>query len=158
MSMESDYWVVRGETMDECVKYVSKIKKDDLVKLVINNRINDFVSGYADYKNDEESANEHGKRVPYVGWYWRSTDWVGKKIPIGDCGEFIGVMENNKWDYPERYLTEEEADKVIAIVWEAKRLSEQGGMLSEIHDNTKKKLEELWDLFQTFTIEEGSEL
>lgn len=150
--MESDYFVVRGDTLDEAVAKIKAIKKENLVKLVVNNRVNEFVSNSADYSDDDLDPHGHGKRVPYIGWYWRPTDFVGRSIPIGDCGEFIGIMENNKWDYPERMLTEAEANQVIEIVWEAKRLSEKGGNLKEIWENTNGKLEELWDLFQGFKI------
>jgi hypothetical protein len=147
----SDYFVVRGDSLEESLNTIMEYEKEDLAKLIVNNRLNDFISEYANYKDDER-GNNHGKRVPYVGWFWRATDFVGGNIPIGDCGDFIGVMENNKWDYPERLLTKEEAEKVTKIVWEAKILSEKGGSVAEIIDSTKAKLEELWDLFQTFKI------
>lgn len=131
---------------------LAKYDKDQLIAQIINRTLNNFVAEYADYEKDEEHP-ERDKRVPYIGWYWRDTDFVGRSIYIGNCGEFIGVMENNKWDYPERRLTEEEADKVVQIVEEAYELSRAGGILSDIIANTKSKLDELWDLFQTFKIQ-----
>lgn len=150
--MNSDYYVTRGETMQEVIEKLSSFDKDDLVKLIVNNRLNDFIAKGADYSDADKDPHGHGKRIPYIGWFWRSTDFVGKNITIGDCGHFIGVMENNKWGYRERYLTEEEADKVVSIIWEAKRLSEKGGETRTILKNKLEKLDELWDLFQTFHV------
>jgi hypothetical protein len=150
---ESDYWLVRGDTMQAAIERIADLDKDDLVKLIVNNRLNEFVSTYADYKDNEVTPHGVGKRVPYIGWYWRAVDFVGGNIPIGDCGQFVGVMANNKWDYNERMLTPDEAAQVTAIVWKAKELSEQGGELNEIIRGTKAELEKLWDLFQTFNVE-----
>lgn len=148
MDVRSDYWVVRGQDIEECKQELLKESKEDLVALVINNRLNSFMANHAD-KSEKEGK---GKRIPYIGWFWRSVNFVDGDITIGDCGDFIGFMENNKWDYPERELSKEEVNKVLTIVWEAKRLSEQGGMVSEIVGNTNAKLEELWELLQTFKI------
>lgn len=148
MNIRGDYWVVRGQDVEECKQELLKESKEDLVTLIINNRLNSFMANHAD-KSKEEGD---GKRIPYIGWFWRSVNFVDGEITIGDCGDFIGFMENNKWDYPERELSKEEANKVLTIVWEAKRLSEQGGMVSEIVGNTNAKLEELWELLQTFKI------
>lgn len=132
-------------------EYNSK-EKDELIWIIVNREINSFISNYSDYKKDEEDIHWHWKRVPYIGWFWRSTDFYNKRISIWDCWDFIWIMENNKWDYSERNLSEEEADKVIKIVLEAKELSEKWWCLSDILKNTHNKLDELWDLFQTFTI------
>ena len=150
----SDYWVVRGKTIKEAINKINQYGKKDLVNLIVNNRLNHFISEYADYNEDKESKNHcgSGKRIPYIGWYWRATNFVEREISIGDCGDFIGVMENNKWDNPERLLTKSEADKVVKIVWEAKELSEEGGDVREIEERTKKKLEKLWELFQSFKL------
>jgi hypothetical protein len=50
---------------------------------------------------------ETGKAVPYIGWFWRSVDF-DRPISFGDCGVFVGFMENNKWGYPEYDLTPEQ--------------------------------------------------
>lgn len=160
MSMEkvSLYWGIRGK-MEEARKSLLEYEKEDLVHLLINTRYNDFISRLANYSEGEdpqepELANgfPHGKRAPFIGWFWRNTDFSRKKISIGDSGEFIGIMENNKWGYPERLLTEEEADKVIEIVERAMRADEQGGDVSEITKNTRRELEKLWAYMQTLKI------
>lgn len=122
---------------------------------IINSKLNRLVGGYADYDQDEDDANEHGKRVPYIGWYWRSVDFASPEpyIPIGHCGEFVGFMENNKWDYPQRSLEPDEVAQVLTIVTEAYKLDRSGGTLADITKNTKNKLAELWPLLQTFEIQ-----
>ena len=121
---------------------------------ILNMKLNHLVGAYANYDEDDEDANEHGKRVPYIGWFWRSVDFASPEpyIPIGNCGEFVGFMESNKWDYPQRDLTPEEAEQVIAIVVEAYNIDRGGGILSDIVKNAGDKLAELWPLLQTFEI------
>ena len=67
---------------------------EELVDDIINRELNDLVSGYADVKEDEVDEFGHGKRVPYIGWFWRSVDFANSSYTIGDCGDFIGFMEN----------------------------------------------------------------
>jgi hypothetical protein len=148
----NDYWVVRGSNITTVFEQLSKLDSKDLAQLIVNNRVNDFVTKYADFSEGDNDPRGHGKRIPYIGWYWRSVDFVTPQITIGDCGSFIGIMENNKWGYSERILTAVEAEKVTNIIWEAKELSEQGGQVSEIAKNTENKISELWDLLQTFKI------
>lgn len=57
----------------------------------------------------------HGKAIPYIGWYWRCVDF-DQPISFGDCGDFVGFMENNKWDYPEFTLTPEQDAEVKAML------------------------------------------
>lgn len=135
-------------------KALNKLDKDRLIDDTINGELNRFVSSYADYDEDETgSTPRFDKRVPYIGWYWRSVDFTNNRIYIGHCGEFVGFMENNKWGYPERMLDDNEAEKVVALVCEAYELSREGGLLSDIQKNTKSKLEEIWPLMQTFEVE-----
>lgn len=126
-----------------------------LANYIINRELNDFVARYADYDEDEHGSPREDKRIPYIGWFWRDVDFAGREpyIPIGNCGEFIGFMENNKWDYPQRRLSADETKQVVDIVCEAHRLSREGGSLADIRKNTVAKLEELWPLMQTFKIE-----
>lgn len=128
-----------------------------LAEDIINGKLNRLIGQYADYGEDEEGRLERDKRVPYIGWYWRSVDFASDEpyIPIGHCGEFIGFMENNKWDYPQRAMTPEEVQQVLVIVCEAYRLNGEGGILADIIQNTKAKLAELWPLLQTFEIQKS---
>lgn len=114
-----------------------------------NKELNDFVFKFANYDNDDEDAHlSTGKRVPYIGWFWRYTDFICGRIRIGNCGKFIGVMENNKWGYSQRLLTPDEADTVLQYVEVAYELHLEGN-----DDAAISKLNELWDVFQTFELE-----
>jgi hypothetical protein len=127
--------------------------KDELINSVINRELNHFIASHDEFKDDEVDPHGHGKRVPYIGWYWRNVDFAtGKYIPIGDCGEFIGFMENNKWGYASRILTPDEVEKVTKIVCKAYDLSQAGGILSDIITKTNKELDKLWPLLQSFPI------
>lgn len=139
------YWAVRG-TYAERKARLSSMPREWLESAILDGEYNDFISSRADDKTE--------KRVPYIGWFWRHIEFSNpKQIPIGDCGEFIGFMANNKWDYPERFLSEDEAMHVISIIDEAMRLNQQGGDMSQITKNTNEKLGELWGYMQTLTIE-----
>lgn len=135
------------------VAELEKLSLRELITEIVNGELNRLVARYADYDDDESGDHGDGKRVPYIGWYWRNVDFVGGDFHVGHCGSFIGFMENNKWDYPERRLTPDEAKRVTAIVCEAMHLNNAGGNLAEIIANTKAKLGELWDLLQSFPIE-----
>jgi hypothetical protein len=143
--------VLRG-TYSERKEQLSSRSKEWLEAAILDSEYNNFLSSRADYEKDEEDKHGAGKRLPYIGWYWRHIVFSGDRIPIGDCGDFIGFIANNKWDYPDRYLTPEEKDKVLEIIDEAMRLNSQGGLGSEILANTEAKLDELWDYLQTLTI------
>lgn len=107
---------------------------------------NAMIRKYADYgANEAQPGNQYGKRIPYIGWFWRLVDFDRRIVPIGDCGEFVGFMENNKWDYPERTLTDTEVDAVLAVLNRAYHLFE--------HDNDPRPvLDEIWPLMQTFKV------
>jgi len=149
----NDYWL--PTSLSKMRDALLEVEHETLVELIINNRYNDFVRERADFRDGETpvtpgDGNIGGKRVPYIGWFWRSTNFYRKRIPIGDCGDFIRVMENNKWDYRERMLTEDECDQVIAVIDAAMTASHQGGELRIIQQNTYRELERLWPLFQSF--------
>jgi len=150
--MDSLYWTVRWNTYSDWIKELSSLHKEELVAISFNEVINKFISNYADFKQDESDKKWHWKRIPYIWWYWRPTDFYNKNISIWDCGSFIWIMENNKWDYPERYLTETECEPVLEIIWKAKLESEKWWSLGDIERNTLSELDKLWDLFQTFNI------
>jgi hypothetical protein len=119
---------------------------------LVNDAFNAFVSEWAD--DHEGHQDKGGKRIPYIGWFWRNTDFVNKQVSIGDAGGLIGVMENNKWGYPERMMTEQEVDAFIAYLERAYAELGKGGILSELHANAEKVFDELWDWFQTLEVKE----
>lgn len=115
--------------------------KDTLVNRLYNSQ----VAQYADYATGTH-PEKGGKRIPYIGWFWRDTDFVGKQISIGNCGTFIGVMESNKWDYPERLMTEEEVNTFIGYLDKA--------FAMKMNEETEQVFAECWDWFQTLRVEE----
>ena len=94
--------------------YLSHLLEQSKEQLV-NDIYNDRVGALADFEDEHKKFDDTGtgKRIPYIGWFWRHTDFVNKRISIGNTGRYVGVMENNKWGYPERLMTEEEATKFI---------------------------------------------
>lgn len=163
MERTSIYWGIRG-TLKEASEKLLKYEKEDLVHLLVNTRYNQFVSNLANYDDDEKpqdptlsSGTTYGKRVPYIGWFWRNVDFSRKELPIGDTGEFIGFIANNKWDYPQRLLTEGEANKVIEIIELAMREDEKGGSVKEIREKTRAELEKLWGYLQTLKVSDTKE-
>lgn len=76
-----------------------------------------------------------GKCIPYIGWYWRCVDFA--RVRLGDCGSFIGFMENNKWEYPEWSVTEEQTKSIRAQLCEI------------VTEPTQAKLQRFFDYIQT---------
>lgn len=137
---------------------IKKMNKTELINMIFNWQVSDLSDG------------DEGKKIPYIGWFWRSTDFVNKKISIGkipqgtpemhigdipigsEPNDFIGVMENNKWAYPERYMTEEEVDIFIDFINRAVEARNQGGMVNELIAQQDAILQECHDWFQTLKI------
>jgi hypothetical protein len=145
------YWALRGPFV-QIQEHVSKMSRAQLEGIVIDAHYNDFLSRYADYKEKETDAHGHGKRVPYIGWFWRHIRFSQRDVPIGNCHSFVGFMANNKWYHDERNLTDDEFNVMIALIDEAIVLSQAGGVITEIYSNTVAKLDELWDFFQGLRI------
>src|SRR5690348_12365460 len=77
-----------------------------------NDEYNRQVSAWSDYEANEPGATSSGKRIPYIGWFWRDANFAELRIPIGRTPDgFTGVMESNKWGYDSRYLTHDEAQR-----------------------------------------------
>lgn len=139
------YWVVRGTYAERKAK-LANMPREWLEAAILDEQYNSFLSKRAD--------DGDLKRLPYIGWFWRHIEFSAPtSIPIGNCGQFVGFMANNKWDYPSRHLTSDEAAHVIAIVDEAMLLSQQGGIVAEIKTSTNAKLREIWDYMQTLVVE-----
>lgn len=110
-----------------------------------NEAYNERVANVADFeRGDPYDDTTTGKRIPYIGWFWRDTDFARKRIYIGHTGDYIGVMENNKWDYPERQMTEAEATTFMHLFNTA--FAEQA---SGAQENAEKIYAELRAWFQT---------
>ena len=130
------------------LEYLKNKTKEDLVNTLYNARIEQW----ADYRDGQTDPHGHGKRISYIGWFWRHPDFVNNLVSIGDCGSFIGVMENNKWGYPERLMTPEEVDAFISHLEAAFAELDKGGDLAKTHKRAEEKFAALWEWFQTLTI------
>lgn len=95
---------------------------------------------------DKDNAH-YGKRIPYLGWFWRDCDFINDNITIGKCPEFTGIMQVNKWGYPQRSITDEELRMLIHLLDTA--------MLSESDIEKDNNLNNVWDWFQALKIEEA---
>lgn len=134
-------------TYDEKRAQLSSQSRESLEAAILDNHYNAFLSDRADFGEKEADPRGHGKRLPYVGWFWRRVGFSNPKtIPIGNCGEFVGFMENNKWDYPQRWLTEAEAAEVIAII--------DAAMAAKTQEDANRELARIWDYMQTLVVNE----
>ena len=115
----------------------------------INDRYNARIAEISDFEPGDTAFSWTGKRIPYIGWMWRDVDFAGRRIPVGNTGTYKGIMESNKWGYPERLMTEEEATKFIGYLDAAFAKQDWGA---------KEQAEQIWAelraWFQTLTIEE----
>lgn len=139
---------VYGNTIQDAVNNLSEYPVELLARQSVNEKLNDFVRGWLSRHEDEEISKI------YIGWYWRNVDFTGGIIPIGRTEEgSIGFMENNKWDYPSRYLTEKEAIIVSSIVWASFTGDREGGLLSDIYKKVDDLMSQLHPLLQSLTVE-----
>lgn len=146
------YWNVRG-TYSERIAKLEQADPTWLRACLLDKQYNDFLGDRADYKQDEDDPRGHGKRLPYIGWYWRHLDFHSGYLPLGNACGTIGFMANNKWGYPERDTTPDEFAAIMEIVDAAMQANQQGGNLAEIIEQTNKELDRLWGYLQTLTVE-----
>jgi hypothetical protein len=113
---------------------------------------NNFLREWADYDITEDDPHGHGKRVPYIGWFWRDVDFAERRIPLGHCGDFIGFMRSNKWNHPERVATPGEFAKIIEIIDGAIAESKKRGSREDVRENVNVELTKLWAYMQTLDV------
>lgn len=143
--------VLRGTFSDKVAK-IRSLSREALEQEIVDSHYNDFIADRADYGDRDVDRHGYGKRVPYIGWYWRDIPVYGDwGITIGG-GEFVGFMMNNKWDYPERDLSPDEKERVISILDAAIAASQRGGLLSDTEQSVNDHLDQLWDYLQTLVI------
>lgn len=112
-----------------------------------NKRYNEVVGKYADYAEADNDPHGHGKRVPYLGWFWRTVDFAdlaGSSLCVEP--DLKGFMENNKWEYRERGLSDAEASAILDIVDDAVRMEDAG----DAPEKVAARLADLWPLMQAF--------
>lgn len=114
-----------------------------------NHIYNNWIAGASDAHDKEETVQDTGKRIPYMGWYWREIDAVNRRIPIGVHDDYVAVMARNKWGYPGRWMNDEEAATFIGYIDRAIIADRSGGVLAEITANRNDILRELAEWMQT---------
>ncbi len=130
------------------IEAVEGIEEGDLKALeediyMNNAERNERIWEWADYQKSDRDIHGHRKRIPYIGWFWRNADFENKLVHIGNSGQLIGVMENNKWDYARRVMTEEEVDVFVDYLDKAFTLIDRGDA-----PQAEAVFLELWDWFQ----------
>lgn len=127
-----------AETPLEALTYFEAESSTDLAQLIVNDQLNDFISNYSasSFSEDRESTP-----IPFQGWFWRAVDFFSPRgITIAEGDGQVAVCQSNKWDYPQRDLTDTERGEFLALVWSAWQVSRAGGVLSEIQKNTRDEL------------------
>ena len=135
---------IKAEEMyirNDVLKNLQNQHKDILVNELYNN----YIRNMAD--NDKKPYN---KVIPYIGWFWIDCNFVDKLITIENCGDFIGIMENNEWNYPERVLTKSEVNKFIELLDKVMAVNHGSGDIILFYKS--KRLDDLWSWMQTLTI------
>lgn len=131
------YWTLRGN-YEEKKEKLSKCSREHLEDIILDATYNDFIRDCCD-NNLLALAFGVEKPVPFIGSRWRHIEFSQlDKIPIGKSPRMIGFMVKNKCDYPERYLTINEAQNVIALLDEAIHYNQVG--------NFNKVVSILWQL------------
>jgi hypothetical protein len=148
-AVEIDYWNMQQDNYQNKMAFLTNHNKEELVAAIMSYHYNAFCKDNADVKNKDHDKRPSGKNIPYIGWFWRNVDFCGC-VPIGsmeasDEGPgFIGFIGNNKWDYPERDLTDNERHQVICYLDRAMARGRDG--------HREAVLGELWDYMQTLSI------
>lgn len=144
--MDTDLlWSLRGDYSDKKTQ-LSEMRREYLEAVIIDAHYNIFIRNLIE--NNIDGYHNATKVIPYIGFGWRHVTFSQlDRIKIGNCGDFIGFMEKNKWNYPERYLVVDEARKIIGYLDQAMRITngEETGNLNFV-------MSELWDYFQTLRI------
>lgn len=105
-----------------------------------SDEMNKWLDSVANY-----SLPPYGKRVPYLGSYWRPIDFSTKRLPIssiplGPNGQMNGFAAKSSGNYARRDTTDDEYDKIMAFIEKARSGDLDAGM------------QELWDYMQTLRI------
>lgn len=130
-------------------KYKRKHVLEDLLKRTKESLANELynISIVETVENDD---NREGG-IPYMGWFWRNCNFITKDVPIGkDNDNNIGIMANNKWDYPERQMTEVEVDKFMELI--DRVLAVDSGFGDDISFYRKRRRIELRDWVQRLSL------
>jgi hypothetical protein len=144
------YFRLRG-TYEERRQKLEAMPPEYLRAAILDSEYNEFLRSRSDADDKDEDYGEilNGKRVPYLGWFWRHLEFHEGKLPLGFCDGYVGFMANNKWDYHERNTTPEEFVSIMGFIDAAMTAGEAGGELTTIHRNIRAELKKLRDYVQT---------
>jgi len=144
------YWALRG-TYTERKEKLEKMDPAYLRASILDAEYNDFLRARSDANDEDEDHSDilHGKRVPYMGWFYRHMEFHEGRLPLGFHDGWVAFMANNKWDYHERYTTPEEFTTIMSFIDAAMAESQKGGSLDQIIRNTRAELKKLRDYLQT---------
>lgn len=147
--MSSLTWLGRGGNCNEFRELLGSIPRQELESALFNERYNQFCSEWCD-SSVYELPEGNGKRIPYLGWFWRECSFYERDITVGFLANgYVGIMENNKWGHPERTLTNEEFDTLMSHLDNAIKASLSG---SNRRENVLARLAQLHDWMQTLKL------
>jgi len=144
------YWRLRGSYSDK-KDQLSKEPREWLEATILDDQYNDFLRSRsdADEKDDDYADILNGKRIPYMGWFWRHLEFSDGHLPLGFDQGYVGFMANNKWDHHERNTTPEEFSKIMGFIDDAMVAEQRGGELRSIESDVRSHLKLLRDYLQT---------
>lgn len=138
------------KTYAESIAQLKSWTREDLEAALLNEYYNSFLRRIDEIDDSEVDVHGHGKRVPYIGWYWRDLNFYNKRLPIAVAPDsalegrgFCGFIAKNKWGYPQRNTTDDEFGKIIDIIDRAMNASNQSG------DERRLIETELWAYLQS---------
>lgn len=138
---------LRGETAQEALAGFAEYSSEDLAKLIINDRLNDFMIEYVEYG-----------RVTYHDWFWRPVDFFNPNgVTIARAGDEVGICMRNRWGFPERYLTVEEQTQFLRLVLVAYLEWRKGGAPDGVGDKTRAALDAAGDFIENLEIGEDEQ-
>lgn len=106
--------------------------KQVFINTVIDYVYNDFCSKIEDLAYEER----YKYLIPHFGWFWRSIPFSNPvKIKVAKDSERVGFCAKNKWDYPERYLTYDEAMNIIGHIDSMRSLTNHRSLKESILDD-----------------------
>lgn len=144
------FWMLRGNYAERKA-LLAAAKREFLEAAILDMEYNDFLRSRADAKDSDADKDDilNGKRIPYMGWFYRHLNFSEGCLPLGFSGGYVAFMATNKWDNDERDTTPEEFEQIMAYIDAAMKANERGGALSEIVAGTNAELKKLRDYLQT---------
>lgn len=150
------YILSSAKTPADAVREIETLGADQLARVFVNDALNRLISEHDNADIYSALAGKAGEAaVPYQGWYWRSVDFFaehGVTIARGD-GK-VAVCENNKWDYPDRSLTDDERAEFLSLVWDAYKVSCKGGNVADINRATHDALVKAGEFISNLEVED----